>query len=359
MPKRWMRLAATALLGCLLLASGPWAAAAQPDAGNRRLLEKGLTVYELDREIARLADEQSRLSVRIRETERDAEQASLQIAEMKRKTADVLRSYYTGDRSSIWLAALSVRSVRDALYVWDQLQLIVSRDRRTMDDYRERYRSLKAKTNALEEDRRKLGDTIAAYEAEKQNRIRAQREVERLLAGNAERAKLEKEMAELSKRWEERGLPLFKTYFAALAAAMPKLPELLGQNGGSVAIKGLNPTVEIADGELNRFLQSHDEAFRGFAFSFGDGSITAGGRSDDVTITVQGRYAVENEPANAVRFKIDGVTFNGYPLPASTAQSLERQFDLAFYPGKIAPFLQATGVKTVPGKMTIALKLAL
>lgn len=360
MPKRLPSLVILGLCFLLLHIGAGTAAAALPDADEkRRLLEKGLTVYELDREIARLTDEEKRLNAKLAETASLVEQAAVQVEERKRKAEKVIRSYYSGERNSILLAALHARSIQDAIYVWDQLQLLIEGDRKAIDDYKDRYASFKSMKAKLEADRLQLTSTRTAYMSEKEKRLQAQREVERLLASNADRVRLEKEMEEIRKQWEDRGLPLFRQYFSALSDAMTKLPELFGQNSKMVTMKGLSPKVTIGDEELNRFLQSKSKELEGFSFLFENGAISAGGMSGSISISLKGRYVVENKPANSVRFVIDSLAYNGYRMPDSTAKTLERQFDLAFYPNKLAPFVQATDVKIDNGAMTILLKFTL
>lgn len=360
MPKRMPRLIMIGLCCCLLLQLGPRAVRAAPDSAEaHQLLEQGLTVYELDREIDRLNEQEKQLNVRLQQTAVQVEQAARLAEQHKQKTERIIRSYYSGERSTILLAALHVRSLRDALYVWEQLRAILESDRRSLDDYRAKVQSLKTAQAELESQRRQLVDTLSAYKAEKEKKLKAQQEVDKLLASNANRAALEKELEQTLSQWEERGLPLFQRYFTALSDVMPKLPEMLGQNNKMVSLKGLSPKVTIGDAELNHFLQTGSSALDGFAFRFGDNVITAGGSTDGVSITLDGRYVVENKPANAVRFVIDRLSFNSFRLPESTVRTVERQFDLSFYPSKLLPFLQATGVTIGGGQMTIDLKIGL
>ncbi|RKN86915.1 coiled-coil domain-containing protein [Paenibacillus ginsengarvi] len=347
-------------LGCLLLPLGALTATAQPEPEPKtKLLEKSLTMYELDREIARLSGEEKLLDKRIEETSGKVKQSAKLVEEQQQKTEKVIRSYYTGERRSLLLALVGVRSLQDALYVWEQLQTLLDNDRQTIDDYKQRYQTYKTEQAKLETDRRLLADTKAAFVAEKEKRLQAQEEVDRLLAASKNREQLEQEMNALRTSWEERGLPLFEQYFASLSEAMQHLPELLGQNSGMISIKGLAPKVTIGDEQLNRFLQQKSKTLEGFSFSFQDNAIMAGGKSGNVAISIKGRYIIENKPNNAVRFTIDSLTFNGYAMPESTAKSLEKRYDLSFYPTKLAPFIQATEVKIATGTMTIALKIGL
>lgn len=357
MPKR-LRLIACFWFGCVLLLTGGGFARAEPASDDtRRLLEKSLTVYELDREIARLGEEEERLTRSIRENAALAERANERVEERKRHAGRVLRSVYTGERSTIWMTMLHARSLKDALLLWEQLRLILERDERMLDAYLREYRTLKEMNAKLEADRRELAGLKAAFVAERERRLAAEREVQRELAARADKDRIEQEMKQLVKRWEERGLPLFTRTFSALADAMPNLPELFKQNNRMLTASGFNYTFQIGDEELNRFLRDKNKELDGFAFSFRNDRIDVGGRKDGVEMTVSGRYVVEQEPENAVRFRIDALTFDGFALPESTFRQLERQFDLAFYPRKIAPFLQATDVRTESGKLTVLLKM--
>ncbi|MDF2721674.1 MAG: hypothetical protein K0Q59_1349 [Paenibacillus sp.] len=361
MAKRCTALVAVGLCYLLLvIGCGENAYAAQPNAeAMRQLLEKGLSLYELDREIDRLSDEESKLNAVLAETDTRMRLASEQLENQQRKAEKVIRAYYTGDRASLLLAALRVHSIKDALYVWDQLQSIIANDRKAIADYMSQSQSYKSQKLKLEHSVAQLAATRAAFAAEKEKRQQTQQDVDRLLAANPERAQAVKQIEDTRKLWEDRGLPLFDRYFSALSETMTKLPELFGQNYKMVSIKGLSPKLTIGDQELNRFMQQKSSQLSGFSFLFNDGSITAGGKSDDLSISLIGRYVVEQKPVNAIRFAIDNLTFNGYEMPASTAKALEREYDLAFYPSDLAPFVQATDVRIEQGAMTISLKLSL
>src|SRR5690606_32964507 len=129
-------------------------------------------------------------------------------------------------------------------------------------------------------------------------------------------------------QWETLGLPMFRQYFTALSEAMAHVDELLAGNGKMLTMRGLTPTLTVKDEELNRFIQSKSEQLAGFSFTFQPGMIVAGGKTEEIEISVKGRYVVQSKPENAVRFMIDSLYFNEFELPPSTTKALERQFDL-------------------------------
>ena len=69
-------------------------------------------------------------------------------------------------------------------------------------------------------------------------RERLQSELEAELAVRADRHMLEQEMKQITTQWEEKGLPLFQTYFGALAKLMPQLPDMLRTAERLAAVDG-------------------------------------------------------------------------------------------------------------------------
>lgn len=349
-----------AVLVVLIVLFSPEQIRSQPaDDSARDMAGMGLTLYELDREIERLAAEERRLLQAIASAVVENQKASVQVVQQRQKTENLLRAYYMGERTSIWLAFLRVRSIPDAIYVWDQLHMILEKDRRMLDAFKTAYNEWKRTRAQLEADRRLVMETKASFEQERVNRASMAGEIERRLAASANRSELEQNMETVRIQWEDKGLPLFRRYFTALSEAMAHLPDLLGQNGSSFSLKGARPTLKIADKELNRFLQEQSDDLSGFSFQFDNNAITAGGVADGSSISLSGRYVVEQQPVNAVRFVIDRIDYNGFEMPSSTAAMLEREYDLAFYPNRIVPFVQASDVQIANGWMTVVLKLTL
>src|SRR5690606_27082163 len=108
---------------------------------------------------------------------------------------------------------------------------------------------------------------------------------------------------------------------------------------------------------LNTFLREQNELFNHFSFTFSDNIITAYGKKDDIEISVSGHYSVENEPVNGIIFHVDQLFFNGFALPDTTRQALEKEFDLGFYPQLIISFLKANAIEMNDGELVIKLSI--
>ena len=61
------------------------------------------------------------------------------------------------------------------------------------------------------------------------------------------------QIEELTREWEQHGLPLFRRYFAALAEAMEQLPEMINDYEDVLTSRGLTWTFHVSDDVLNGF----------------------------------------------------------------------------------------------------------
>src|SRR5690606_18276077 len=108
----------------------------------RLLLEKSLSITEIDKEIGRIADEREAMAVRIAAAGERIE-ASAREADRKREQAGrVLRAYYTGERDSLFAALFAADNFKAMLAMFDYYNVIVSHDKHTLDDYRKQHQAL-------------------------------------------------------------------------------------------------------------------------------------------------------------------------------------------------------------------------
>ncbi|UUZ96107.1 hypothetical protein LJK87_18155 [Paenibacillus sp. P25] len=279
-----------------------------------------------------------------------------------------------GDRDSLWMLLFTIRSLTDAVSVWEYTQMILRTDQMALKSHTEAVRRLKTLQTQLKQTEQDLEESKNRFLMERARLTALQQELDRDLSASSDAERLQRQMQELNDLWKNKGVPLFKSYFQALAKAMQQLPDMLSapvsastgsasgsKAGGHLIMNGLNYTFELSDVELNDFLRQKNELFRNLTFHFGDNQVFASGRQDGMDISIKGSYrmAVKNDGKPYIRFQLNELKFNGYLLPQSTAEELERDIDLGIYPQKIAPFLQATGVKLEENKLSIYLKLAL
>lgn len=334
---------------------------------TKQLLQKGLNVYEIDQELARIAQEQEKLVQRLEMVEQQIQQQQHLSVHTKKHAGQVLRAYYMGDRESLWMLMFSVKSFKEALAMFEYLQMILGNDHRTLKAHMENEQRLKELTASLRASQSELQHAKDRYTAQRTEQVRLQQQIDTELAMQTEAAAVLKQMTQLTIQWQDKGIPLFKTYFTALAQAMKNVPELINSDKGDgksnhLVMNGFQYTFQITDQELNAFLRSKDPLFQNMTFRFTDSDVTAVGKHDQMEVEIQGSYEIatkESVKGKYIRFRMNRLRFNGFDLPKTTIEAMEKEFDLGIYPQSIASLLQVTEVKLQQGKLSIMLKLAL
>ncbi|MDF2815050.1 MAG: hypothetical protein K0Q81_1250 [Paenibacillus sp.] len=355
------RMGTVFLISCVIVLGGGYAhAETEKDLGQAGLLlEKGLSLYELDREIMKLQEKEGEVSQQIKSAELSLVEINQRIQDQSKRVKQLLQASYTGDRVPLWSMVLSAKTWKDALYVFEQMQIVTERDRATLERYVQVFREKTELNDRLEQSRKDFQTIRSRYEDQRRQMLALQDEVARKLASLPDKDSVTQQMLELNKSWETKGRPLFKQYFAELARTMQKLPDLIAATPNALTMKGFTYTFQIRDSELNAFIHAQSSALQQLNFSFEDGIITAIGKQGELTLKIKGVYELELKPKNAIRFHLSEITYNGIKLPESTAQSFAKEHDLSFYPSKIASFLQASELKVKDRILTVTLKLGL
>ncbi|WP_239617385.1 coiled-coil domain-containing protein [Cohnella mopanensis] len=322
---------------------------------TRKLLEKSLSVVELDREIDRISGLKNKTQTEIDSSEKKLAEQEIAIAVQREKAGRVLRSYYMGYKD-FWLSALlNANSLPELIRVWDTMDMIVQSDHNTMNSYANDYQQLKKGYHKLQQDKEDLAAVASQLIAQRERIIALQSELDKALAASGDQQMLLKLMDELQAYWKNVGLYEVKQHFKAIADAMRNLPDFVKETPGIIQSSGLKTKLTITDAQLNEFLRKEDKRFNDFAFTFEDGLLTMEGDNGNIQVKIQGRYTVENEPENAIRFHVDKLIFNGLELPDTTRADLEREFDLGFYPQKLIKYVKAQSVEIDNGKLIVQL----
>ncbi len=324
---------------------------------TRRLLEKSLSVVELDREIERISSLKSDTQTAIQKSQNRLAEQEIAIAVQREQAGRVLRSYYMGYKD-FWLSSLlSVSSLPDLLRVWDVMDMIVEADNQIMDRYKDEYKKLNKGYEQLKKDKDELIAVGNQLIAQRERIIALQNELDEALAASGDEQMLLRLMEELQAYWKSVGLYEVKQHFKALASAMTNLPSFVKETPGIIQSSGLKTKLTISDDQLNEFLRKEDNRFDDFSFTFDDGLLTMEGANGGMEVKIQGRYKVEDEPENALRFHVDTLIFNGLALPDTTRAELEREFDLGFYPQKLIKYVKAQSVSLEDGYLVVQLKI--
>jgi hypothetical protein len=362
-PRSWLSVICIAAL--LMWLTPPAALVAETgisvskDEELRLLLEKSLSITEIDKEIGRIAAQREDMSLRIGETGQLIEAASRDVEQHREQAGRVLRAYYTGERDLLLGALVSFNSVRDLLAMLDYFDVIVTQDKHTLDNYRKQQQSLVQQQDLLIKDEQRLAEIERSLLTQRERIMKLQTEVDGALANSGDEARLRLLIEELLLYWQNTGLVEVKRYFRALGQAMTELPAWLSGNKQLLEIDGFNYTLRLPAGELNDFLREQDPLFNDFEFRFEDGFIVAHGKREGVEVDVTGRYTIEDEPKHAIRFHTEVLKFNGLELPDTTRRALEKEFDLSFYPQMLVPFVRATSVKIAEGELIVKLRVDL
>jgi len=361
--RSWISVICVAALLICLAPPPPLAAEIGIDAGDdeelRLLLEKSLSITEIDKEIGRIAAEREAMSARIGEAGELVEASSRDVERQREQAGRVLRAYYTGERDMLFGALFAADNIKAMLAVLDYFDVVVSHDKHTLDGYRRQHQALVKQQKLLIDDERRLSEIEASLLEQRERLVRLQAEVDGTLAASSDEERLRRLIEELLLYWQNTGLVEVKRYFRALGQAMTELPAWLSENKQLLDIDGFNYTLRLPAEELNEFLRGEDPLFRDFEFRFEDGVIAAHGKREGVEVDIVGRYEITDEPKHAIRFHTDILKFNGLELPDTTRRALEKEFDLSFYPQMLVPFVRATSVKTGDGELTVRLRVEL
>ncbi|RXZ77305.1 hypothetical protein EBB07_33155 [Paenibacillaceae bacterium] len=353
-PALWLALLCTVwLLGSTVSQAEP------SDEETRKLLEKSLSVIEIDKEIERVSREKDELAQQIGQLELDIENKESAVADHQEAAGRVLRAYYMGERDSLLTALLSADNLNSLLSMLDYFGLIFSHDRDVLNKYKTEYQQLTSSRNSVVQQRQRLDQVGNNLIAQRARLVALQQDIDSNMSKRNDSERMQLLIDEMSNFWENVGLYEVRHYFGALADAMQQLPGWLKNNPSLAQFKGLEYNITIPEEALNEFLREQNELFNNFSFVFGDGEVAVQGKRDGLEIAITGRYVLENDPVNAIRFHVGELVFNGLTLPDTTKKALEEEFDLGFYPKNLISFIQAKSVNIADGKLTVKLKLEL
>ncbi|OWA36696.1 hypothetical protein B9G55_01035 [Saccharibacillus sp. O16] len=363
------RVYAGLLAAALLLASGtekPLAVEASSSGDptqwtpeQRKLLQDTLSLNELQRDTQRITEEQHELAQQSERLNKEIQILETRIAGSRERADAVVRSQYIQGQRPVLLSLLNARSLSELTRIYYYYNFAIRHDQDLLSGFRQDADELQNRKDQLAANSARLGEVKNGIE-QQQDRLRAlQQDIDSGLLASGDATSLKRLADELNVYWNNVGLYEVDEYFSQLAAASEKLPDYL-QSSGKLKVSGLGTryTIELTDAELNDFLRSQSQDFDSFSFSFQNGEVVAEGRRDRLTLRIEGRYTLENEPQNAVLFHVDKLVFNGLELPASTRSELERKYDLGFYPEQVAP-VRVSDVEMQDGYLKIALQLVL
>ncbi|HEX7056973.1 MAG TPA: hypothetical protein VF260_07220 [Bacilli bacterium] len=322
---------------------------------TKKLLQKGLTINEIDREVERLSASEKTVMEKIAANKREIAALENETKIRREAAGNVLRAYYMGERDNLWLFIFYAQNFHDLLLIYNYLNAILDGDRKILNGYADSMREIAAANERLDETLHELAQVKAQFLAQRKHLVELQNELDKELVRRNDAELLRRQIEQLNETWEKDGLPQFNEYLATFTQAMDLLPDYLNEHGASLKFAGSDITLELAESELNAFLREKDEKFKRITIAFGDGTLTLTGTLNDREMVITGHYVVRDKPENSILFLIDSLTFAGYELPETTIASLEEKYDLAIYIKKLVAFYRATEVKIEKNKLLVKL----
>ncbi|MBP1961414.1 hypothetical protein [Paenibacillus aceris] len=328
---------------------------------TKELVQKGLTIFEIDKEVNRLNAQDANIVLQIKQNEQDITKQSSNVDSSRKHAGQVMRAYYTGDRDSIWMLLFSVNSFADALRMFEYLQMIISNDHRALAAFTDSFNKLKSLQSELQASRAQLQKTKDKYLEQRERLVKLQDELDKQLAVSAQASVIENQIKSLNEQWKQVGVPLFREYLNNLSAAFRDLPQYVTKESKFMDLSSIkNPVITISDTDFNAYLHGKNELLQNLNFQFADDSIIAKGQKDQVQISITGKFLLkENPDMNEVRFVVDKLEFNGFQLPDTTIEDFSKEFQLGFVPKKIVSYLDVVSVETKNGTAVVKLKLSL
>lgn len=322
---------------------------------TRKLLQESLTISEIDREITRLSQEEQKIAEQIVETEKSIVNQEQLVDKARAHAGKVLRSYYMGERDGLWLLLLNSQSFSDAIIVYQYLHSIAENDQRALQKHHKAFQELKDLNQSLALTQSELRELKAQFIAQRIRVVQLQEQLDSKLAVLDNKEELLAQIDELSKAWRKDGLPLFQQFLQAMSEAMLELPDYIAENEDSLEQDGKLFIFHIKDEQLNSFLRSKNPIFEQFVYTITSEHISIKGTKDQINIMINGHYTIENEPENALRFTLDELIYNGFMLPDTTRNDMQKQFSMTFYPKRFSGTLEAIAVHQNPGELLIEL----
>lgn len=331
----------------------------QVQPNDKALLEKSLTLIELDQEIERIGQLHLQMEKDLIDTKHRIEKEQAGLKEQKEHMAELLRNYYTGERQSFWGIIFQMKSWTDALEVLEYAHLIFRHDQIVLESYTSTLQQLQAQQQQMKEQQQAQDDLLTNLNLQRANILSLHNEINSELASRPDADSLKRLIQEMSNYWLVQGQSLFRTYFRALADAMKDFPDMLKKSNQELSLQDMTYIVRISDQQLNEFLRSKNPMFNDMEFQFESNQVVAVGHHEGMDIMISGKYTVLQKPKNVIKFHITKLQFNGLTLPDTTARELEKRFDLGFYPQKVMSVFKANTISITKNQLAVQLELAL
>ncbi|MBH0333526.1 hypothetical protein ABH14_27970 [Brevibacillus brevis] len=317
------------------------------------ILQQHFTQKELERTLTLLKEEETRTYGEIAQMDLDLQRQKLVMEATQRRAGEVARAYYMGERTNLLTLLLNAENFNQFLLMYDFYEILYERDMSRL----ETYHTERTKLTAMQTDKKNRLEQLQAlrkkYELQLSEMLAVAAEKEKNVQKLDDPTVVESMMNHLILDWEKRGLPAFQTFFGMLAQVMVQVPELATPD--RISSEGLlKHTLTINQTDFNNFLIEKDALFKQSHFSFEDNKLTVEGTYDQMELKLVGNYELVS-PTH-LKFHITELYFDGFALPLSTVEEMEKAYDLGFYPELISPNIQVQGITLMDEELKLQLQ---
>jgi hypothetical protein len=343
----------------LLLLALPLTAIARAEAPpslEQLILQQHFTQKELERTLTLIKQEESRLYGEIAQLDLDLQRKKLVMETMRRHAGDVARAYYTGERANLLTLLFDTENFNDFLLLFDFLQILYERDMAKLESFQKERAAMTSMQAERQNRLTLLRNLRRQYEKQLADMLAIQAEKEKNVQKLSDPTSVQSLMDHLVIDWRERGLPAFQTFFNELSGVMFQISELATPE--RIQSDGLfTHTLTIKQDEFNRFLVSKDELFKNSYFAFDNNQLIVEGTYDQIHLRLVGTYELISP--KELKFHINELYYDGFALPASTIEEMEKMYDLGFYPELISSNIQVQGITMANQELKLQLKINL
>lgn len=316
------------------------------------LLQQYLTIHEVEKELKRVVHEEAKA---LQQLDQLSKEISLQQAHMqshKQRAAKIAKAYYTGDRNDLLILLFSTDDLQQFLKTYDLVSYLFEKDQKQLYHFHEQVQQLQALYTEKEEQAVEWSNLQKHLIAQKTLLTQLDMELADMMSGLSEQDKIRLLQQQLVHNWEQRGIPAFDLFLRTLSNSMSGLATQLKD---SVSISLTGAKVVITDQQFSDYLQSQSELFHDFQLQFTSDSLSFFGTYEDIALTMSGTYVLDSP--ELVRLHIEQLKYNGFVLPKTTAQALEKEYDLGIYPKQINERLKIKKIAMRDGELEITFTL--
>ncbi|MGC5325583.1 coiled-coil domain-containing protein [Brevibacillus sp. SYSU BS000544] len=320
------------------------------------ILQQHFTQMELERNLTLVKAEEATLFREIEKLDQQLISKEQHMRQMRKHAGDVARAYYMGERDSLLSLLFETKNFNDLLLLLDFLEYLFERDMSKLETFQaerqqaiELQASKQVRLNKVQQLRTHFEQQLAEIK-------RIQAEKEKNLQTLKDPTSVQTLMDHIITDWRNRGLPAFRTYFAALSTVMLELQELATPE--HIQSNGLfSHRLTIGEAEFNQFLASKNELFKESKFQFTNNQLIVDGSYQQMNLKIVGNYELVSP--TELKFHMKQLLFDGFLLPDTTIKELEKEYNLGFYPTLISPNIKVEGMTLADQKLELDIKFEL